>query len=153
MSPNEPNPFEVLRLDPGASEEEIVRAAGRLRLRAADEHAAAGVRQAVQALTGPAEARRLHALLTHPKPCYDWPALERFVAAFRRRPQAAPDALPPCPPLDLAEFEALLLPLLAEELNVPPRPFAPVAAAEPPEEIRRQTVEALWQALLFDPGA
>lgn len=80
------NPFEVLRLDPSASDEEVVRQGGRLRQRAADEETLAAIRQAVQALTANAEDRQLHSLLTHPRPCYRWPALERFAAAFRRPP-------------------------------------------------------------------
>ncbi len=85
MSQTAANPFEVLRLDPTASDEEVVRQAGRLRQRAADEAEVAALRQAVQTLTGRPEERRLHQLLTHPRPCYHHPALERFVTAFRRR--------------------------------------------------------------------
>jgi hypothetical protein len=89
MNADEPNPFEVLRLDPAAPAEEVVRQAGRLRQRATDEAAVAALRQAVQALTGRAEERGLHELLTHPRPRYHWPHLERFAAAFRRPPAAA----------------------------------------------------------------
>ena len=73
------NPFEVLRLDPSATEEEIVRRAGQLRQRAGAEELLA-LRQAVQALTGRPEERELHALLSPPRPCYSWPALERLAA-------------------------------------------------------------------------
>jgi hypothetical protein len=86
MSNPTPNPFEVLRLDPAATDEEAVRQAGRLRQRAADEAEVAALRQAVQTLTGRPDERRLHQLLTHPGPCYRWPALDRLVAAFRRPP-------------------------------------------------------------------
>src|SRR5262249_37567333 len=72
------NPFEALRLDPTATEEQIVAQADRLRQRAADEAELAAVRQAVQALTGRAEDRLLHALLTPPRPAWLSPALERF---------------------------------------------------------------------------
>lgn len=148
----EPNPFEVLRLDPSASEEEIVRQAGRLRQRATDEAERNAIRQAVQALTASPEARRLHALLTHPRPAWNNAALDRFAAAYRRAPASE---VPPasCPPLDLEEFTALLCTLAAEELELSPLEFEGVSAAEEPEEIRRQTAEAMWQSLLFDPRA
>src|SRR5262249_8442500 len=107
MTPTGPNPFEVLRLDPSATEEEIVRHAGRLRQRAADEAELPAVRQAVQALTGRTEERLLHALLTHLEPSYQSSALEKFAAAFRRPPAASSEALS-CPPLDMEEFRALL---------------------------------------------
>ena len=145
---SEPNPYEVLQLDPATSEEEIVRQAGRLRQRTADEDALAALRRAVQALTGLPEERALHALLTHPRPCYRWPAVERFAAAFRRPPTAS-SPVPPCPELDLAEFAALLKSAVAEELSLSPAPFEPVGASEGADEIQRQTAEALWQALLF----
>ena len=86
MTESEPNPFEVLRLDPATPTEEIVRAAARLRQRATDEAAVAAIRRAVQALTGNAEERRLHELMTHPAPRYHWPAVEQFAAAFWRSP-------------------------------------------------------------------
>jgi hypothetical protein len=145
------NPFEVLRLDPSASEEAIVRQAGRLRQRSTDEATRNAIRQAVQALTARAEDRQLLALLTHPAPCHHWPALERFAATFRRPP--TPEACPPCPALDLREFEGLVKQLAAAELDWTPLVFEPIAAGEEREEIDRQTVEALWQSLLFDPGA
>ena len=43
--------------------------------------------------------------------------------------------------------------LAAEELALSPLEFEGVSAAEEPEEIRKQTAEALWQSLLFDPRA
>jgi hypothetical protein len=86
MTSSDPNPFEVLRLDPATPTDEIVRAAARLRQRATDESTVAAIRQAVQALTGPADQRRLYELLTHPSPRYDWPAVEEFAAAFWRSP-------------------------------------------------------------------
>jgi hypothetical protein len=148
----EPNPFEVLRLDPSASEEEIVRQAGRLRQRAADEAERNAIRQAVQALTASPEARQLYALLTHPRPAWGDAALDRFAAAHRRAP-ASEVAPALCPPLDLEEFTALLCELTAEELRLQPLELEGIPAAEEPEEIRRQTAEALWQSLLFDPRA
>jgi hypothetical protein len=144
-----PNPYEVLRLDPSATEEEIVRQAGRLRQRSTDEATLAAIRQATQALTGRAEERLLHALLTHPHPCYTWPALDRFVAAFRRPPQT-PVNTKPCPPLDDREFAQLLEGLLAEELELPPLPFDALPATEDAAESDRQAAEALWQSLLYD---
>jgi hypothetical protein len=147
-----PNPFEVLRLDPATPEEEVVRQAGRLRQRATDEAALNAIRQAVQALTGRADERALHALLTHPRPCYAWPALDRFAAAFRRPPAPSGDP-PPCPPFDPEEFMELLLAAAAEELDTPPLPFESLPAALDPVEVRRQTAEVLWQSLLFDPRA
>jgi hypothetical protein len=143
-----PNPYEVLRLDPSATEEEIVRQAGRLRQRSTPEELAA-IRQATQALTGRAEERLLHALLTHPKPCYTQPALDRFAAAFRRAPQT-PANTTPCPPLDLHEFAQLLEALLADELELSPLPFDPLPATDDAEEIDRQAAEAMWQSLLYD---
>jgi hypothetical protein len=146
------NPFEALRLDPSASEEEVVKQAARLRQRAADEAELTAVRQAVQALTGRAEDRLLHALLTHPRPGHSAPTLEKFAAAFRRAPAASGEP-PAAPPLDLKEFAELLQAILVEELDLTPQPFEAPAAAEDPDEIRRQTGEALWQSLVFDPRA
>jgi hypothetical protein len=144
------NPFEVLRLDPSAAEEEIVRQAGRLRQRATDEAARNAIRRAVQALTASAADRRLYALLTHPRPAWQSAVLDRFAAAFRRAPAAA-GAPEPCPPLDMEEFRSLLCALAAEELEPAPLEFSGPSAGEDPEEVRRQTAEALWQSLLFDP--
>jgi hypothetical protein len=144
----ETNPFEVLRLDPTASEEEVVRQAGRLRQRATDEAAQNTVRQAVQALTASPAARNLHALLTHPRPAHHAAALDRFAATFRRLPASANP--PACPPLDLQEFIALLRSVVADGLELPAVEFEGVPAGESPEEIRRQSAEALWQSLLFD---
>src|ERR1700730_8310167 len=113
------NPFEVLRLDPAASEEDVVRQAERLRQRATDETALGAIRQAAMALTGKPEERQLHALLTHPRPAGASAALDRLVAAFRRAP-AATAALSPCPELDRDEFLRLLLSAAVEELDLPP---------------------------------
>ena len=143
------NPFEVLRLDPSASEAEVVDRAARMRRRAADEAGAADVRQAARALTGRAEERLLHALLTHPRPGHTSPALEKFSAAFRRAP-AASGAPPAVPPLGLKEFEGVLKGFLAEELEMTPPHFEALAAAEDPDEARLRMAEALWQSLLFD---
>jgi hypothetical protein len=152
MTPMTANPFEVLRLDPSAGEEEIVRQAGRLRQRATDEATLNAIRQAVQALTARAEDRLLLSLLTHPAPGHHRPALERFTAAFRRPPTAAA-APPSCPPLDMKEFEDLIKKKAAEEMELAPPPFEPIVPEESAEEIRRQTTEALWQGFLFDPRA
>jgi hypothetical protein len=150
MSVAEKNPFEVLRLDPASSEEEIVRQAGRLRQRATDEGERNAIRQAVQALTASAAGRLLHALFTHPRPAWQSAALDHFTAAFRRAP--APEGPPaPCPPLDREEFEALLCALAAEELELSPLEFEGLPADEGSEEVRRQTAEALWQSLIYDP--
>jgi hypothetical protein len=146
------NPFEVLQLDPSATEEEIVRQAGRLRRRVTEETALNSIRQAVQALTVRAEDRLLFALLTHAAPCHHWPTLDRFATAFRR-PPAATTAPVPCPPLDLEEFRDLLNKTVVEELELAPPPFEPIAEGETAEEIRRQTTEALWQGLLSDTQA
>src|SRR5260370_38957376 len=113
------NPFEALRLDPSASEEDVVKQAARLRQRAADEAELTAVRQAVQALTGRPEDRLLHALLTHPRPGHAAPALERFAAAYRRAP--APSGEPPAAPgLGLKEFADLLQAIVAEEMDLTP---------------------------------
>ncbi len=139
------NPFEVLRLDPSATEEEIVRQAGRLRQRATDETARNAIRHAVQALTAHPEDRLRLALWTHPAPRHHWPALEGLVAAFQRPPIADAD---PCPTLDVEEFRDLLKSLSAEELELPPLPFELIGADEEGEEIHRQSAEAMWQSLL-----
>src|SRR5260370_42104505 len=83
---NAVNPFEVLNLNPAASEEEIVCQAGLLRQRAAAEETLTGIRQAVQALTAQPEERQLLALLTHPRPEYGSPGLDPFSSAFPRAP-------------------------------------------------------------------
>jgi hypothetical protein len=149
----ERNPFEVLRLDPTASEEEIVCRAAQLRRRAADEAAVAELRRAVQLLTGGRpEDRQLLSLLTHPRPGYSSPALERFAAAFRRPPVAA-GAAEERLAFDLAEFAGFTAGPLAEELDTPQLSFEPVAPDDDAGEIGRQTDEALWQALIIDSGA
>ncbi len=107
IAPVSANPFEILRLDPSSTEEEIVRQAGRLRQRATDEATLNAIRQAVRMLTARPEDRLLYSLLTHPAPCYHWPALDRFAAAFRRPPTAT-GAPAPCPPLDMEEFGDLV---------------------------------------------
>jgi hypothetical protein len=146
------NPYEVLALDPGTPEEQIVQHAGRLRQRSTAEAALTAIRQAVQALTGRAEDRLLQALLAHPQPAYAWPALDKFVNAHRRAPAATTPAAA-CPPLDLAEFASLLQARLAEELELTALTFEPLIAAEDPAEIQRQAAEALWQSLVCDPRA
>ena len=143
------NPFEVLRLDPAATEEEIVRHAGRLRQRAADEATLNAVRQAVQALTARPEDRRLLTLLTHPRPGHATPVLDRFAAAHRR-PPAVESAATPCPPLDLDEFQSLLRALLIRELEQAPAPLEPLPPTVDPVEIQSQAAEAVWQSLLSE---
>jgi hypothetical protein len=144
-----PNPFEVLRLDPTASEADIVRQAGRLRQRITEEATLGALRQAVQALMGRPEDRPLHALLTHPRPAWSVPALERFAAAFRRPPASAGN-VPPVPEVDLEEFRTLLLAQVAQELDFEPLPFEPLPPHPDAGEIRKLMEEALWQSLLFD---
>jgi hypothetical protein len=144
------NPFEVLRLDPSASDEEVVRQAGRLRQRAADETAVAAIRQAVQALTGRPQERLLHVLLAHPAPCHLWPTLERFTAAFRRPPMPTVRTPPSCPAPDPADVLALLRPLAAAELDVHSPPFEQVGEPDDTAEIVKQTIEGVWQTLPFD---
>jgi hypothetical protein len=151
-NPYDSNPFEVLRLDPAADEEQIVAHAGRLRQRATDDATVAAIRRAVQALTGRAEERWIHQLFTHPRPCYQWRALERFVAAYRR--PVAPSAVagargesPACPELDFRELAALLDPSAAGEANL----SAHIGTW--PEETRRRVGSALAQCLLHDFGA
>jgi hypothetical protein len=139
------NPFEVLRLDPASTEEEIVRQGGLLRQRATEETTLDAIRQAVQALTRSPEERALLGLLTHSRPAHTVPELERFVAAYRRLPQ--PSAPPAVPPLDLAEVAGLLGVALADGLEQPPLPLEAPANTESASEIRRQTSEALWQSL------
>ncbi len=146
------NPFEALRLDPSATEEEVVKQAARLRQRAADEAELTAVRQAAQALTGRAEDRLLHALRTHPRPGHACPALEKFAAAYRRAPSASGEP-PAAPTLDMSDFRRLLEDILIEELELIPAPFEAPAATEDPEEVRRQAAEVLWQSLVFDPRA
>ncbi|MFO0928982.1 MAG: hypothetical protein U0736_18505 [Gemmataceae bacterium] len=145
------NPFEVLRLSPDATEHDAVEQAARLAARTADEAARAAVRQAVARLTASADDRLLLAVLTHARPDYAVPELERALAAHRRPPADQTDL--PIPPIDLDEFRDLLLHQLQRELSDPPAPFEPVPADEPAEEIDRQTAEALWQRLVSDPGA
>jgi hypothetical protein len=144
------SPFEVLRLPPTATEEEVVRQAARLCQRAGDEAARARYREAARRLTGDANERGLHALLTHAGAEYASPELEHFVNAHRRPPAgaAAPAA---CPPLDRGEVAALLRAAVLAELAPAPLPLALVEAGEPPEEVARQTAEALWQGLVAEP--
>jgi hypothetical protein len=146
------NPFEVLALDPTATEEQVVKQAGRLRQRCTDEATLTAIRQAVQALTGRAEDRMLQALLAHPQPTYAWPALDRFAGAHRRAPAPTSPAAP-SPPLDLSEFASLLRAQLAQELELAPQPFEPLPTGEDAADIRRQAAEALWQSLVCDPRA
>jgi hypothetical protein len=146
-NPYEQNPFETLRLDPAATNEQVVAQAGRLRQRAAGADEGTAIRQAVQALTGGAAERWVWEVLTHPGACFAWPELDRLRAAFRRPPLPAHEAPHPCPPFDLAEFAGLLRPLVAEQWDTPPLPFAPLDACESAAELQRQNAEARWQFL------
>jgi hypothetical protein len=141
-SPNQ-NPFEVLRLDPSADNEQVVAQAGRLRQRAAGEEEVNAIRQAVQALTGPAEERFLHQMLTHPRPGYEWPALDRFRAAFRRAPAPAAGEAPPH-----ADKVALLLRtfLGGEAHPAGPETF-PLGNGLQAEEADSEGKEAAWRRL------
>jgi hypothetical protein len=145
------NPFEVLRLDPGSSEEEVVRQAGRLRQRAPDEATLDSIRRAVQALTCSSEGRELLALLAHPGPGYATPVLDRLARAFRRPPVATEAATVPAPDLD--ELAELLGAQLGASLELPPLPFEAPGSEEAGGEIQRQTAEAVWQSMLANPGA
>ena|ERR1700722_10268379 len=143
------NPFEVLRIDPSATEEEIVRQAGRLRQRAAGESELNAIRQAVQELTAKPEERRLLALMAHPQPSYSTPALDRFVAAFRR-PPATEAATTAFANLDLDEVRELLRDNIREEAKPGLTPFEALPPAMDAEELRKQAAEANWQSLLAD---
>ena len=142
-----PNPFEVLRLPPEATEDEIVRQAERLRQRATDDEMLGAIRQAARTLTSSSAERALHALRTHPRPGYSMPTLDRLVAAFRRLPDQPPM---PCPALDEGEFLVLLLVAAAEELTIDPQAFEPLDLPDDAEELQRQMSEALFQSLLCD---
>jgi hypothetical protein len=146
------NPFELLRLAPSAGEEEIVRQGARLCQRCPDETSRNAIRQAVRELTGSAEERLLHAILTHPHPEHANPDLERLASAFRRPPASSAEPAP-CPGVDLEEVRDLLRGLLAAELEMSPLPLEALDAEDAPEEIARQTAEALWQSLVSDPRA
>jgi hypothetical protein len=155
------NPFEVLRLGPDASEQEIVGQAERLCQRATDDAALGAIRQAATALTANPLDRLLHSLLTHPRPAGAAPALDRLAAAFGRAPprteeQGTRDVSQAGKPdlrLGVPEFLRLLLTATAEELGVPPGTFEPVSDTDDEDEVNRQFAEALWQSLLFDPRA
>src|SRR5262245_56011617 len=103
------NPFELLRLPPEASEDEIVRPGARLCQTAADTESRDGYREAVRLLTASPSESRLHALLTPPAPAPASSELARFQSAFRRPPAGEAAAVPP---LDQAEAVAILRGLL-----------------------------------------
>ncbi len=145
------NPFEVLRLDPGTPADAIVRHAGRLRQQGMDDAALGEIRQAVQAVTGSSRQRLRHELLTHARPQYRWPTLDRLLALGRRSPAGRQEA-EPCPALDLAEVAGLLCALAAEEWRPAPLPLA-APGATGSEDLFGLTREAAWHHLLFDPGA
>ena len=148
------NPFEVLKLDPNATEEEIVQQAGRLRQQTTNEQELTAIRQAVQALTSGDEERALLRLFTHPQPDHDGSAVENLANAFRRPPQAsASQDVPECSALDLEALAEIMKPFVVRELRPEKLPLEPAAIEETPKEIERQTIEAMWQALPFDPRA
>jgi hypothetical protein len=144
------NPFETLRLDPTAGEEQIVRQAGRLRQLAADEEEQTRIRQAVQELTANADVRQLHALLTHPRPGYERPLLDRFIALHRQPPPAG-ELAGFSPVFDSAEFRELVLEQIRKELQLRPAAFDELPLTENAEEIQRQIAEILWQSLVYAP--
>jgi hypothetical protein len=146
------NPFEVLRLDPSVSEEEIVLQAGRLRQRFTEEAELTPMRQAVQQLTSNADERQLQAMLTHPAPEYATPLLDRLAATFRRLP-VVDRATQPVPALDEQVFLEMILTRAAEELEMPAGAFEAVTATEDAAEIDVQLGEAAWQCLIHDLGA
>jgi hypothetical protein len=147
-NPYRQNPFEVLCLDPAAGNEEVVARAGRLRQQATGEPEVTALRQAVQALTGPAAERFLQAMLTHPRPCYLWPDLDRLRAVFRRPPGPAEVALSPCPAFDWTEF-ALLLQQAAGEPGDPAHLALPEEQETPGgREGSWETAVARWQDLV-----
>jgi hypothetical protein len=148
-----PNPFEVLRLDPTTPNEEVVRVAGRLRQLATDQAAVAAIRQAVQALTGNEEERRLHELRTHARPCYHWPRVDQFIAEFRRPPQPVEGTAPTQSPSDLDELAGLLAPLIAKGLEVSKPTDEPATTPKSQEDLRREIIQACWRNLLVDTRA
>ena len=143
------NPFEVLRLPPAATPDEIVRQGARLCQTTADEAVRDAVRQAVRELTESDDARSLWALLTHPSPSYGAAELDRLAASYRRPPQA--QALRANAALDAEEFRTLLLATIAGEPQPVRPPLERTEAGEQAEEIERQTSEALWQSLVAQP--
>jgi hypothetical protein len=147
-NPYEQNPFEVLRLPPGTSPEQVVAHAARLRQRCPSDEELTAIRQAVQALTCRPEDRFLQEMLTHPRPDYQQPSLDQFRAAFRRAPKSTAQPVQSCPAFDLAEFAELLRPIIAEQYSMVLLPFAEVPNHEPVEEIQRQSVEACWKCLV-----
>jgi hypothetical protein len=56
----------------------------------------------------------------------------------------------PCPDLDTDEVRALLRQILAAELEAPASTLEAIETGDTPEEIARQTAEALWQSLVSD---
>jgi hypothetical protein len=147
-NPYREHPFEVLRLDPAGGNEEVVAQAGRLRQQATSEPEVTALRQAVQALTGPAEDRFLQAMLTHPRPCYLWPDLDRLRTAFRRPPARAEATLSPCPAFDWTEFAVLLQQAAGEPGD--PDLLALLGEEVTPEggEESWETAVARWQDLI-----
>jgi len=141
------NPFELLRMPPEATEEEIVRQGARLCQTAADDDARNAIREAVRSLTATADERRLHALLTPPGFTPAGKELDRFAAARRRAPAGAAVVVPP---LDHEEARAILRELLLAGLDQTPARLEPIPDAESPEEIARQASEAAWLSLLHD---
>lgn len=144
------NPYEVLQLDPSATEAEIIEQAGKLRQRSTEEKTLTAVRQAVQQLTASSEQREVLALLSHPQPMYRWPAMERLLNANRRVPSSTSDEEKTSPPLDMDLIAKMLRALLAEELRPTALNYVQPRIDELPQEIDQQTINALCQALLYD---
>jgi hypothetical protein len=146
----EQNPFEVLRIDPDASDEQVVALAARRRQRAADDHELTAIRQAVQALTGEAEKRLLARLFTHPRPGWERSDLVRWVGAFRR-PPLREEPSQTMHPGELGELANLLRSVLGEG---PDQLLARPGAWESPREgpmIR--WLETCWKGLGATLGA
>jgi hypothetical protein len=142
------NPFEVLHLDPTASIEEVVAQAGRLRQRAAGEAELTAIRQAVQLLTGSSEERFVQAMLTHPRPRYHWPALERFRSAFRRPPTPTNGQTPPCPPLNLEEFASFIRLVVGESWVPGSLPGKTQDVQQPGVDNPEPSVYSSWRSLV-----
>jgi hypothetical protein len=145
-NPYEQNPFEILRLDPAVTTDQVVAQAGRLRQRAVGEDEWTAIRRAVQALTGTGEDRTLASLFTHPRPCYHWPASDQLAAAFRRPPN-----LPNSTESSLLGEKTALADVLrsgiAEQEDAEGWSLAGKGQAEADEETWTQGAAVAWQRL------
>jgi hypothetical protein len=138
-------PFEVLQLPPTASAEEAVRQAARLTQLAPDEATRNRIRQAIQQVMASPQAWTLAALLAHPRPQYERPEGERFVAQHRRPPAGL--AALPLPEVDWDEFRALRLDWLESRQPVPVLPLEPLGESGTAGE------QTAWPRLVDQPGA